>query len=362
MYTVLAAQPPAVCARAAARQTQTPSAHDAFASVGFDNSFNHEQFLKNMEVDVQAMSDTELIFDLKGVDAPIANAFRRVLLSEVPTMAIEIVAMLDNTSIIQDEVLSHRLGLVPIKVDPALFEMAAKREYEHEGVPQIEIDDEGNFGELDEKTTIVMTLDVTCAAVEGADQDAGPEEKYEHSSVYSGSLQWEPIGNQKERIRGGVAPVHKDILLAKLRPGQRIKARMLVEKGVGGTHAKWSPVATVSYKLHPDIQVSKTVQDDLAEELVAKCPMKVFDIEDLGNGHTGVNVANPRNCSMCRECIREPEWQDRVELMRIRDHFIFSVESTGVLPPADLFVQALEILQFKCDRIMNQLEQLEEKA
>ena len=60
-------------------------------------------------------------FDLVGVDASIANAFRRILIAEVPTMAIETVYVFNNTSVIQDEVLSHRLGLIPIKANPEKF-------------------------------------------------------------------------------------------------------------------------------------------------------------------------------------------------------------------------------------------------
>lgn len=56
-----------------------------------------------------------------GVDASIANAFRRILIAEVPTMAIETVYIFQNTSVIQDEVLAHRLGLIPIKADPGKF-------------------------------------------------------------------------------------------------------------------------------------------------------------------------------------------------------------------------------------------------
>lgn len=72
---------------------------------------------------VAVVSDTpeECVFELVGVDAPIANALRRILLSEVPTMAIETVFIQRNTSIIQDEVLAHRLGLVPLAIDPRLF-------------------------------------------------------------------------------------------------------------------------------------------------------------------------------------------------------------------------------------------------
>jgi DNA-directed RNA polymerase I and III subunit RPAC1 len=60
-------------------------------------------------------------FDLVGVDASIANAFRRILIAEVPSMAIETVYVFNNTSVIQDEVLAHRLGLIPIKADPGKF-------------------------------------------------------------------------------------------------------------------------------------------------------------------------------------------------------------------------------------------------
>lgn len=54
-------------------------------------------------------------FSLIGVDASIANAFRRILLAEVPTLAIEFVYVHNNTSLVQDEVLAQRLGLVPLK-------------------------------------------------------------------------------------------------------------------------------------------------------------------------------------------------------------------------------------------------------
>lgn len=56
------------------------------------------------------------------MDAPIANALRRIMIAEVPTMAIEKVFVTNNTSVIPDEVLVHRMGLIPIQVDASLFE------------------------------------------------------------------------------------------------------------------------------------------------------------------------------------------------------------------------------------------------
>lgn len=74
------------------------------------------------------MEALEMEFDMIGVRPAIANAFRRLMLSEVPTMAIEKVYIYNNTSIIQDEVLAHRLGLIPLRADPRLFE------YKSEGI------------------------------------------------------------------------------------------------------------------------------------------------------------------------------------------------------------------------------------
>jgi DNA-directed RNA polymerase I and III subunit RPAC1 len=70
-------------------------------------------------------------FDMIGVDAALTNAIRRILISEVPTMAIEKVYLMQNTSVIQDEVLAHRMGLIPIFADPRRFKMIEKgKEFE----------------------------------------------------------------------------------------------------------------------------------------------------------------------------------------------------------------------------------------
>lgn len=77
-------------------------------------------------------------------------------------------------------------------------------------------------------------------------------------------------------------PLHDDILLAKLRPGQEIEMEFICTKGIGKTHAKWSPVCTAYYRLLPDIRFDEPVTGQDAHDLKKLCPMGVFDIEDLG--------------------------------------------------------------------------------
>ena len=74
-------------------------------------------------MEVTTLSNRSVEFDMVGVDASIANAFRRVMIAEVPSICIEHVYVWDNTSVMQDEVLAHRLGLIPLNVDPGLFDM-----------------------------------------------------------------------------------------------------------------------------------------------------------------------------------------------------------------------------------------------
>jgi DNA-directed RNA polymerase I and III subunit RPAC1 len=149
--------------------------------------------------------------------------------------------------------------------------------------------------------------------------------------------------------------VHDDIILCKLRPGQAIEVTCFCHKGVGKDHAKFSPVATASYRLRPDIQIVDPFLNDDAERLVGKCPMKVFDIEDLGKGQRRARVANADNCSMCRECIRDPADEKRILLQRIKNHYIFSIESTGALKPYEIFEEAVKEFLSKIDTIRSHL-------
>lgn len=147
---------------------------------------------------------------------------------------------------------------------------------------------------------------------------------------------------------------HQDIIITKLGPGQEVELEAHAVKGIGKVHAKWSPVSTAWYRMLPEIVFKREVEGTEAEKLVSKCPVKVFDIEDLGHGQKRAVVANPRACTLCRECIRgAPE--EVVEIRRVKDHFIFTVESSGALPPEELFTEAVQILADKCANVISEL-------
>lgn len=297
-----------------------------------------EDLNKNLKIEITNLNEECIEFDLVGVDVSIANALRRILLSEVPTVAIEHVWIAINSSIIQDEVLAHRVGLIPIKVDPKKLDYV---------VGEDETD----------RDTIVFHFDVECKN-EKVTKPNGQEE-YVNESALSGQLTWLPQGSQNEIFPEGVKPVHDDIVVAKLRPGQRIEFEAHCRKGVGKDHTKYSPVATATYRLLPDIILTRPIKNEEAYELQNKCPMQVFDIEDLGKGEVQAKVARPRDCTMCRECIRLDDWSEKVQLKRKADHFLFSVETVGSLAPEVIVREGISILKEKALKFQTLIEEHE---
>ncbi|XP_013386586.1 DNA-directed RNA polymerases I and III subunit RPAC1 [Lingula anatina] len=306
----------------------------------YDDAWNQVKFEENFRINIISMTDLEMEFDMVGVDAAVANAFRRILLAEVPTMAIEKVFIYNNTSIIQDEVLAHRLGLIPIKADPRLFEYRQKDDTE--GTPE---------------DTIELELKVKCTRNPNASKDAtDPDEIYRNHKVLTKQMKWIPLGNQAEMFMDNdIHPVHDDILVAKLRPGQELDLKLHCVKGIGKDHAKFSPVATASYRLLPDITLTKPVVGEKAERLQKCFSPGVIEIEEV-KGQKVAKVVNPRKDTCSREALRHDDLKECVQLGRVRNHFIFSVESTGILPPDVLVTEAVKILMAKCRKMLSELD------
>lgn len=285
----------------------------SFRSFMHDNLFDYEEWKKKINIKIQKQTKEVIEIDIEGIDPPIANALRRIMLSDIPTMAIEKVIIFQNTSIIQDEVLSHRLGLIPIQANPDDFTYV-----QNDGI--ITTGSTTNNEKSDEYNTTVMTLQILCTTNPQASLAAPPNIAYNNSIVYTKDLVWVPQGTQNIRIKEPIKPVHDDIIIAKLRPGQCIEAELHIQKGIGKQHAKWSPCATVFYRQIPHIEIVKPYINSEAKRLCQICPMNVFDIETIDNYQCAV-VSKPRNCTMCRECIRDPEDQQRIRLLRRRNYF-----------------------------------------
>lgn len=310
-----------------------------------DDSWNFKSFKKHFRIDMVSLSYDVAEFDMIGLDPAIANAIRRVLIAEVPTMAIEKVFIHNNTSIIQDEVLAHRFGLIPIFADPRKFMFLPTQE---EGSP---------FPDSSPQHMLEFKLKVKCTHNPKAPKDSeDPNELYHSHKVTTDHIKWTPIGEQAKMFSvHDIRPVHNDILIAKLRPGQEIDVRLVCTKGLGKDHAKFSPVATASYRLLPEITLTQPVVGPLADKLARCFPKGVIKVQDISGQRKAV-VANARKDTCSREVLRHEDLKDCVELSRIRDHFIFSVESTGALSSDTLVLEALRVLMDKCSHFLTEID------
>ncbi|XP_014479492.1 PREDICTED: DNA-directed RNA polymerases I and III subunit RPAC1 isoform X2 [Dinoponera quadriceps] len=309
-----------------------------------------EKFKKTLKIKVIEDKDNVLEFDMIGCSATLVNAFRRILLSEVPSMAIEKIYIINNTSVIQDEVLAHRLGLIPLRADPRLFEYTSSHARKDD--------------EVSDEDTLRYELKVICTKNPQKSQESYlPEETYKNSNVYSRDIKWVPIGRQAEIFPNGAEQLRvleDDILICKMRPGHEIHAYMHAVKGISKDHAKFSPVSIATYRLLPHIELLKPVTGENADLLKRCFSPGVIEImeEETSSGEREARVKSARYDYCSRNVFRYPELKDCVKLTRIPDHFIFTVETLGALPSTVLFKEAVKILKTKCMTFVDELQSL----
>lgn len=306
---------------------------------GISDEWNLESFKDEFSVDIiEYERGKELEIDLKGISCSIANAYRRIMIAEVPTMAFEHCFIYNNTSVIQDEMLAHRLGLIPLKADPTQFKWKPTN-----------LSPEATGKEH----TLVFTLKAICEKKSDADTDktGRREDLYDNYKVYSGGLKWHPLKGQ-ENLKN-IEPSHKKILIAKLSGKQEIDIKLHAIKGIGRDHAKFSPVATATYRLMPYIKLDGKITGEAAVRLKQSFSPGVIELE----GRDKVaKVANPRIDSGSRNVFRHSDLKDRVKYELIKDHFIFRIESTGSISAIDILLQSCAILELKCEYFLSELQ------
>jgi DNA-directed RNA polymerase subunit D len=260
-------------------------------------------------------NDVFMRFVVEGVDAAFMNALRRIVLAEVPCMAIDEIVIIDNSSLLHDEILAHRIGLIPIKTDLDTYNL-----------PE----------ECDCKSDLGCNL---CRAALTMEVEALDGTK----TIYSGDLKPE---------NPDIAPASDRIPLVKLASGQKIKLEAYARLGKGKAHAKWQPVSMCVYRYLPRIKVDES-RCDLCGECVRVCPKKVL-VPAADNKK--LKVQNLIECTLCQDCVDVcPLDPAAIEVNWEEGTFIFSMESTGALPVERIMFEALNILDKKVDGFQKEL-------
>jgi DNA-directed RNA polymerase I and III subunit RPAC1 len=274
-------------------------------------------------ISYEKIADTgedRLIFDLINAPASHANALRRTLISSVPSVAIEIVGILNNTGVMPDQIFCHRLGLIPINARPDLLR------FPPEPITDLSSDPESVllFG-LFVRVGTGPTPD--CSGVDASmEEHLAPTYVGSDGIVLSSHLVWMPFPGQRDHFESRVSTLHLDIPITKILLGQEIHCYCRAIKGIGTTHAKFSPVCTAFYRLVPYIEVEEHITETKKASIVKICPKKVFDIEAPNF------VARPRDCTTCRECIRNERTKEFVKVGKIANRFEFTVSRRPFTP------------------------------
>ena len=117
----------------------------------------------------------------------------------------------------------------------------------------------------------------------------------------------------------------------------------------------------------PRIEVLQPIYDDLAEELVHVYEPGVFELVETDAAdppHTRVKarLCNLYACTMSRNYMRNPVLDKSIRMSRIADHFIFSIESVGAYRPGVLLSEALNVLQQKCQHVIDLMDEQQEAS
>jgi len=303
----------------------------------------------NNEVKFESLNDQETKISFRTKTEGIANSLRRIMISEIPTLAIDLVLVENNSSTIHDEFIAHRLGLVPIKSDSDhLSLMNYSKDCECE-----------NFCK---KCSLTLELDL----------EATNQPKVVHSKDLK-------ICNKNDDNLGkNVYPIHSSgspllfdefsIILLRLNKGQKIKLRAIVKKGIGKDHAKWSPISSLKSRTEKffKIQFSPTFNGD-RKNFYSRINYYFLKAGIMNENERGGNIRGNIESFFLIEGDKVGEALDifrrEKNLMKFNANLVFShfnvkmiIETTGVCESEKIFYGSIEILKKKINLLGVEIE------
>jgi DNA-directed RNA polymerase subunit D len=256
-----------------------------------------------LKVKVLSSKGQTLKFMLEGTDPAFANSLRRIMITEIPTLAVEWVDIHDNNSALFDEIISHRIGMIPLKFNPKKFVATEDCSCKKRGCPLCQV---------------VLVLD-----------RKGP------CTVTAGDFK----SSDKT-----VAPLDPRIPIVELLEGQSLKLEAVARLGTGLKHAKHH-AANASYHYYPEIKVTGSQAD--VQRALKNCPKGLV----TASGKK-ISVNDILRSDVAVGCLREAKG---IEAKGDESRIIFSVESISGLEPSYIVSRAAEILQEKTEEFRKKL-------
>jgi DNA-directed RNA polymerase subunit D len=260
-----------------------------------------------LKIQVLNKSENEIQFLLEDSNPQFANSLRRIMISEIPILAIDSVDFSENDSVLYNEVIAHRLGLIPLVFNPKDFHL--KEEHED--------------GKTDSGCEVIFAIN-----------------KKGSGMVYSKDM---------KSSNPDVKPLFDNIPIVELFDGQKLKLEASASLGFGKNHARYQ-AANAFYRYYPSAKLSGKLNN--AEEVMKVCPKNALKID-------GEKVSVTLDCDLSKECIKIAKPEGVLEITGDPTKFIFNVESVSGLRAEDIIFQAISILKEKVKDFGKEIKKLE---
>jgi DNA-directed RNA polymerase II subunit RPB3 len=301
-------------------------------------------------IEYTKITEFESTFLFRNTNFSLINSLRRIIISEVPTIAIDLVYIESNTSSLHDEFIVHRLSLLPL-FSENINEIKYTRE--------CECDNYCSF------CSSLFELNVT--ANEGI--------KY----VFSTDLA--EISNKLYVTKNENVPIHSSslfksfsdpkIIIAKLNKGQHIKLTCVAKKGIGKMHAKWSPISIIKIKSEPNLKIDlETLNSLIGDNLKEKFSKRFAEFFKFEKSVSKINFSdlflNGRIFFFDKTLSSLVEFflQEKIDPLKIiinrqeKKNFYIHLESTGALSCKSILKYAIQIMKQKLNFIGIHVEKL----
>ena len=252
-----------------------------------------------MQVQILNKSKFEIQFLVEGIKSSFASALRRVMMSEIPTMAVEFVDYKKNDSALNDEIIANRLGLIPLTFDKDAY--------------NVNQECDNCKGKGCSRCQVKLVL-----------KKKGPD------MVYSEDLKSDS---------NDVKPAFDDIPIVELFDDQELQFEAIAQLGFGRVHTKWQG-AVVGYQENPTV---------LKKE-INPCPVHKLIL--VSNGY----LVKKSDCEMCLGCVEEAKKKGGVETME--NTFVFNVESVCGMDAEDVVLSAIDVVEKKFNEFGKDLKKL----
>lgn len=256
------------------------------------------------QVKISEADRAHVDFELSNVDLSFANSLRRTILSEVPTLAIDIVEIEANTSVLPDEFIAHRLGFIPL-CSKNIDEMVDSRDCDCDGYC--------------EHCSVILTLHARCTGDDIM-------RVYARDLVVDQARPNPYLGDPVITDHEGLGTV-----ICKLRKEQEVRMRCIARKGIAKEHAKWAPTSAVGFEYDPhntlrhmDLWYEESAEKEWPQSKNAKWEEK-------------------------------PQEGEPFDFDAVPTRFYFEVESVGALDPDAIIHNGIKVIQMKLAHILTDL-------